>query len=140
MLTNINSNKDELLQLVLVGQPELRNLVRRRDLTQFAQRVASAFHIPAMDGKTVRGYIAHRLQVAGATTKIFEDPACDLVHTATGGVPRLVNQLCDLAMIYAMTENLQHVTAGMVQMVLDDDVFFGRGAYVLRNPINAPRS
>lgn len=135
MLTNINSNKDELLQLVLVGQPELRNLVRRRDLTQFAQRVSSAFHIPAMDRDTVRAYIGHRLKVAGAKTKIFEDSACNLIHSVTGGVPRLINQLCDLALIYAMTEGQQEVSVEVVQSVLDDDVFFGRGVYVLQNPI-----
>ncbi len=65
MFTNINAGKDELLQLVLVGQPELRDMVRRPDLTQFAQRVAASFHLPAMDAATVRHYISHRLKVAG---------------------------------------------------------------------------
>ena len=66
MFTNINSDKDELLQLVLVGQPELRDMVLRPDLTQFAQRVAASFHLTAMDAATVRDYIRHRLKVAGA--------------------------------------------------------------------------
>ncbi|MBC7737092.1 MAG: AAA family ATPase [Candidatus Saccharibacteria bacterium] len=124
MFTNINSNKDELLQLVLVGQPELRNMIRRPDLTQFAQRVSAAFHLAEMDETTVRGYIRHRLAVAGATHSIFSTPAADLVFANTGGVPRLVNQLCDLAMVYAYSKNITTVTRLTVQQVLDDGVFF----------------
>ncbi|WP_415184810.1 ExeA family protein [Phaeovulum sp.] len=132
MFTNINANSDELLQLVLVGQPELRDLVLRPDLTQFAQRVAAAFHLTAMDAPTVETYISHRLRVAGATTRIFGVKACALIHKATGGVPRLVNQLCDLSMVYAFTANRKRVTESLVQQVLDDGVFFASGATNLR--------
>lgn len=124
MFTNINSNKDELLQLVLVGQPELRDMVRRPDLRQFAQRVSSAFHLEAMDLRTVRSYISHRLKVAGATSEIFHLSARDLIFEATGGVPRLVNQLSDLSMVYAFTKENKTVTRLTVQQVLDDGVFF----------------
>jgi type II secretory pathway predicted ATPase ExeA len=124
MFTNINANKDELLQLVLVGQPELLGMIRRPDLRQFAQRVSSAFHLPAMDVRTVRDYISHRLKVAGATVEIFNQPARNLIHKATGGVPRLVNQLCDLAMVYAFSKGNKSVTRPTVQQVLDDGVFF----------------
>ena len=124
MFTNINSNKDELLQLVLVGQPELRNMIRRPDLTQFAQRVSAAFHLGEMDEATVRGYIRHRLAVAGASHSIFSNPAADLIFANTGGVPRLVNQLCDLAMVYAYSKNMPTVSRLTVQQVLDDGVFF----------------
>jgi type II secretory pathway predicted ATPase ExeA len=127
MFTNINTGKDELLQLVLVGQPELRDMVRRPDLTQFAQRVASSFHMTAMDAQTVRGYISHRLKVAGAETEIFSPAAKDLIHEATRGVPRLVNQLCDLSLVYAFTKEQQKVSRPTVQQVLDDGVFFGGG-------------
>ena len=124
MFTNINSNKDELLQLVLVGQPELRDLIRRPDLTQFAQRISAAFHMEPMDGPTARAYIRHRLAVAGAPDGIFSTSACDLVYDHTGGVPRLVNQLCDLALVYAFTKNVHHVNQITVQQVLNDGVFF----------------
>ncbi|PZR01024.1 MAG: ATPase [Cereibacter sphaeroides] len=125
LLTNINSNKDELLQLVLVGQPELRDLVQRPELRQFAQRVAASFHLTAMDGATVRSYIAHRLRVAGVRTSLFSEAAAELIHAATGGIPRRVNQLCDLAMVYAFTNNQQKVIRFTVQQVLDDGTFFG---------------
>lgn len=124
MFTNINANKDELIQLVLVGQPELRDLVRQPGLRQFAQRVSSAFHLSAMDRRTVRNYITHRLAVAGATSTVFHLSARDLIFEVTGGVPRLVNQLCDLSMVYAFTKGNKTVTRLTVQQVLDDGTFF----------------
>lgn len=124
MFTNINANKDELLQLVLVGQPELRDMIRQPNLRQFAQRVSSAFHLTAMDIRTVRAYISHRLKVAGAASEIFHLSARDLVFEASGGVPRLVNQLCDLAMVYAFTKGNKTITRLTVQQVLADGVFF----------------
>lgn len=129
MFTNINSGKDELLQLVLMGQPELRATVLRPDLTQFAQRVAASFHLPAMDAATVRAYVRHRLQVAGATWEIFSPSATELVHQATRGVPRLVNQLCDLCLVYAYARGHKRVPRSTVQQVLDDGVFFGGGSH-----------
>jgi type II secretory pathway predicted ATPase ExeA len=127
MFTNINANKDELLQLILVGQPELNDLVRRPDLTQFAQRVSSNFHLTAMNLEVLRSYVTHRLTVAGATHSIFALSATDLIYEATGGVPRLVNQLCDLSMVYAFSKDQQRVLRLTVQQVLDDGVFFAGG-------------
>lgn len=135
MFTNINANKDELLQLVLVGQPELRDLVRGPGMSQFAQRVVASFHLPAMDLRQVRDYIAHRLRVAGATRPIFSRAAADLIHEASSGVPRLVNQLGDLSMVYAFTKGQPRVSGPTVQKVLDDGVFFGGGA--VRSPTEA---
>jgi general secretion pathway protein A len=123
MFTNINSGKDELLQLVLVGQPELRDIVLRRDMRQFAQRVAANFHLPAMDLRTVRAYIDHRLRVAGLERRIFSDSAVELIFRMTGGVPRLVNRLCDLAMVYTFTKGNKLVSQSAVQQVLDDGAF-----------------
>lgn len=128
LLTNINSNKDELLQLVLVGQPELRKNVRHPELTQFAQRVAANFHLPALDQAAVAHYIHHRLDVAGAQNTIFTDDACYKVHSMTGGVPRLINQLCDLALLYAYTDEQYTVTGATVDQVSNDGVFFGGGS------------
>lgn len=127
MLTNINSGKDELLQLVLVGQPELRNLIHCPDLTQFAQRVAANFHLTAMKPETVHTYIAHRMRIAGARHDVFESAAIDIIHKATGGVPRLINQLCDLAMVYAYSTNQKTVSKLTVQQVLDEGAYFGGG-------------
>jgi general secretion pathway protein A len=127
MFTNINANKDELLQLVLVGQPELRDIVLRPDMTQFAQRISSNFHLHAMDAPTVRAYIEHRLKVSGAKYTLFSHSACDLIHQKTAGVPRLVNQLCDLSLVYAFSDGHKRVMETTVIRVLKDGVFFGGG-------------
>ncbi len=128
MLTNINANKDELLQLVLVGQPELRDIVRKPELTQFAQRVASNFHLPALDAEMVLDYVEHRLAIAGATEAIFTAGACNIICTVTKGVPRLINQLCDLSLLYAYTDDQLTVSEAIVDQVLKDGVFFAGGA------------
>ena len=128
MYTNINSGKDEILQLVLVGQPELRDVVGRPDLTQFAQRVGVSYHLPTLGPSEVAQYVSHRMAAAGGRPDTFDAEACALVHEHSGGVPRLVNQLCDLSLLYAYTEDLQAVTAETVRQVVADGVFFGGGA------------
>lgn len=120
MFSNINADKDELLQLVLVGQPELRELISQPRLVQFAQRVAAEYHLPGMTPDAVRDYIHHRLRVAGATREIFTPAACEGIHLASRGVPRLVNQICDYALVYAYTDGLDVVDAGVVEQVVLD--------------------
>jgi general secretion pathway protein A len=120
MFSNINADKDELLQLVLVGQPELRDLIAQPRLTQFAQRVAAEYHLPGMSADAVRDYVRHRLKVAGAAREIFTPAACECVHAASRGVPRLVNQICDYALVYAFTDGLEKVDAGVIQQVVLD--------------------
>lgn len=124
MLTNVNSNKDELLQLVLVGQPELREMISRPELRQFAQRVVANFHLPGMDRETVASYIAHRLKVAGGKGNEFTRQACDRVFEVSGGIPRLVNQICDFCLVYAATGEEQLVLSSIVDQVIADGVFF----------------
>jgi general secretion pathway protein A len=120
MFSNINADKDELLQLVLVGQPELRDLIAQPRLVQFAQRVAAEYHLPGMSADSVRDYINHRLRVAGAAREIFTPAACECVHIAARGVPRLVNQICDYALVYAFTDGLDVVDAGVIEQVVLD--------------------
>jgi type II secretory pathway predicted ATPase ExeA len=125
MLTNINANKDELIQLILVGQPELKGMVLNPNMRQLAQRVAASFHLQGMDAATVKAYIAHRLRVAGGTGTEFTPGACKAIFAATQGIPRLVNQLCEFSMLYAWSGESQKVRATTVANVLKDGVFFG---------------
>jgi general secretion pathway protein A len=134
MFTNINSGKDELLQLVLVGQPELRDIIAQPNMRQFAQRVASTYHLTAMDQRSVRAYVLHRMKVAGRQRKVFTTPAVNLIHEWTGGVPRLVNQLCDLSLVYAFSKGRQTVTVATVQQVLDDGMCFSMNSVARRDP------
>lgn len=124
MFTNINSGTDELLQVVLVGLPELREMVLRPALRAIAQRVTVAFHIPAMDAATTAAYVAHRLETVGGTAAIFDDGAIDLIFDHARGVPRLTNQLCDFAMVYAFSKGNPEVDRLTVQQVIRDGVFF----------------
>ena len=123
MFTNINSGKDELLQLILVGQPELRDIIERADMRQFAQRVAASFHLPALDQATMTDYVRHRLKVAGASERIFDKESLETIHSLTAGVPRLVNRLCDLALVYACAKERRSVTRVTLQQILDDGAF-----------------
>jgi type II secretory pathway predicted ATPase ExeA len=125
MLTNINSNKDVLVQLILVGQPELRAMVQTPEMRQLAQRVAASFHLGKMSDETVANYIRHRLRTAGGSGEEFTPEACAIVHSMTAGVPRLVNQLCDFAMLYAWSAEEKIVGAEIVEQVLEDEVYFG---------------
>lgn len=125
MLTNINAGREEVLQLLLVGQPELRDLIRQPGMAQFAQRVAASYHLPNLDSDSVAAYIATRLKAAGGKPGIFSRQAADLIHRATNGTPRLVNQLCDLAMTYAYADGEPMVRRDTVVRVLRDGVFFG---------------
>ncbi|MEL6952867.1 MAG: AAA family ATPase [Pseudomonadota bacterium] len=122
MLTNINSNKDELLQLILVGQPELRDMITRHELRQFAQRVSASYHIPDLDLEATEGYVRHRLKHAGGTGDEFTSEAIEMIYWQSGGVPRLVNKLADFAMVYAVTADKPVVDAAAVQEVLSDDI------------------
>ena len=125
MLTNINSNKDVLLQLILVGQPELQDMIRNPSMQQLAQRVAASYHIETMNAETVAQYISHRLATAGGSGQEFTPEACELISEETGGVPRLVNKLCELALLYAWSGESRVVDEPLVRNVIDDGVFFG---------------
>ena len=123
MLTNINANKDELLQLILVGQPELREKVAKPELRQFAQRISATYHIPAMDTATVSGYVKHRLAHVGGKGTEFSDEAIEEIARASSGVPRLVNKLCDLGLVYAAAEKSSMVTKSIIDEVVNDGIF-----------------
>ena len=124
MLTNVNSNKDELLQLVLVGQPELRDLIARPEMRQFAQRVTANYHLKSMDRETTSEYISHRLKIAGGTGEEFTEEARARIYDFTEGVPRLVNQLADFCMVYAMADEDRLILTSTVDQVLGDGVFY----------------
>jgi hypothetical protein len=114
MLSNINADKDQVLQVVLVGQQQLRDTLRRPDLVQFAQRIAVDYHLTALTAEDTQAYIRHRLSIAGGDPDLFTDEACDAVHHYSSGVPRLVNLLCDLALVYGYAEQRKQIDADLV--------------------------
>ena len=123
MMTNINSGKDELLQLILVGQPELRDIISSYDMRQFAQRIMASFHLTNMDPQTTENYIRHRLVHAGGTGEEFTRGAIALIHKYSEGVPRLVNKYADFSMVYAASADLARVDEMTVCEVISDGLF-----------------
>lgn len=125
MMSNINVNDREVLQIILVGQPELKALLSRPEMVQFSQRVSSDFHLSLLGRDDVPAYIDHRLNVAGATRLLFSDEACELIYCATHGTPRLINVLCDTALMYGFATEAEGITSNIVQAVLDDKRKYG---------------
>jgi len=120
LLSNINSEQDLVLQILLVGQPELRATLAKSSMRQIAQRVAADCDLRPLDEAETAGYIAHRLAVAGGRPGLIAPAAIDLVYKCTMGVPRLINQLCDYALVYAFADGLSSVDAEVVRQVLGD--------------------
>lgn len=138
MFTNINSNKDELLQLVLVGQPELREIIASPTLVQFAQRVTASYHLRELDAKATKAYIRHRLKHVGGSGDEFSSFAITQIFEETGGVPRLINKLCDLALVYAAVASRTVVGIDLIRELVADGLFIKphtRDVYVLQNPL-----
>lgn len=111
MLSNIETHKEKVLRIILAGQPELREKLDSPKLKQLAQRVRLRFHLGALDRQDTGSYISHRLKVAGATSpKLIAADTLDVIYRYSGGVPRLINTLCDTAMLCAFADNKQTVT------------------------------
>jgi general secretion pathway protein A len=120
VLSNLNSGKALLLQTILVGQPELRTTLRSRRMKQFAQRIAMDYHITPLCLADTHEYIRHRLKVAGGNPDLFSPAARALVHKSSDGVPRLINQVCDTALVYGFGEQSQLIGKEIIGQVLVD--------------------
>ena len=114
MLSNINIGQRHILQMILVGQPQLRTKLQDASLEQFAQRIALCYHLEPLSREETGNYIRHRLQKAGATRELFTADAIDLIHRKTGGIPRLINIVSDLSLLFAYTEEKETVSAAAV--------------------------
>ena len=120
VLTNLNAGRTLLLQAILIGQPELRETLRLQSLRQFAQRIAIDHHIEALQPEETQRYVAHRLGVAGGDPAIFSTEALELIHESTGGVPRLVNIVCDTALVYGFADQRAHIGLEIIEQVVQD--------------------
>ncbi len=120
MLSNVNADKDQVIQLILVGQPELRAVIARPELTQFSQRVAVDYTLAPLSVEQTRSYITHRVSVAGGPGSLFDPDACDMIYHAARGVPRLINVLCDTALVYGYADGAKKITAEIAREVIED--------------------
>ena len=115
LLTNLETAKQKLLQIILIAQPELRDLLSQTNLRQLAQRVTGRYHLEPLSRDEAARYIDHRLKVAGALTEIFDAGAKREVYRLSGGIPRLMNVICDRALLGAYSREVRKVNKWMVR-------------------------
>ncbi len=115
LLTNLETPTQKLLQIILIGQPELRDLLDRTELRQLAQRITGRYHLEPLSREETKGYVRHRLKVAGAAGEIFPPSALTEVHRLAGGIPRVINVTCDRALLGGYTRETRRVTAALVR-------------------------
>jgi general secretion pathway protein A len=125
MLLNINADKDQFIQIILVGQPQLKDILRSPQLIQFAQRVSSDYHLRPLKSQEVAKYIDHRLAAVGARYRLFSDEACELIADASRGIPRTINIICDTALVYGFASDCQQIGPQLITQVLYDKMEFG---------------
>ncbi|MEA3386553.1 MAG: AAA family ATPase [Thermodesulfobacteriota bacterium] len=121
LLSNLQTAKDYLLQIVLVGQPELRHKLSHPRMVQLAQRIAVHYHLAPLTGQETELYIQHRLEVAsgeGDTQNLFTEEAREVIFQHTQGTPRLINLLCDACLVYAYADEVSIITGAMVEDVV----------------------
>ena len=115
LLTNLETSKEKLLQILLVGQPELEGLLAQRDLRQLASRVTARYNLSTLSSQETAEYVTHRLRVAGAHAPLFTRAALRAVHRLAHGTPRSINVVCDRALLGAYALSRVQVNAAMVQ-------------------------
>ncbi len=145
MLTNINVDKAVVLQLILVGQPELIELLRKKELRQFAQRVSADYLLQPLTFKETEKYIRHRIQVAGGDKDLFAQTAYATVFYHSAGIPRIINTICDMALVYGFADEAPRIRKEIILdairdrkvggLVIRDDQNFNQDAEDLRQQI-----
>jgi general secretion pathway protein A len=115
LLTNLETNTQKLLQIILIGQPELRELLARNELRQLAQRITGRYHLSPLSGEETTAYIRHRMRVAGATADVFNRFALEEIFRLSGGVPRVINVICDRALLGGYSQDRHRITGPLVR-------------------------
>lgn len=115
LLTNLETNTKKLLQVILIGQPELQALLKRQELRQLAQRITARYHLLPLNQSQVSAYINHRLQVAGCQRALFTKTAVKRIHQISQGIPRVINLLCDRALMGAYVKHQDRVDLKVVE-------------------------
>jgi len=125
LLSNINAGKDQLLQLILVGQPQLKDLLNQPELLQLAQRVGADFHLTPLSRQEVQAYVETRLAIAACNRRIFTERAIDLIAEQSNGVPRVINIIADTALVYAFSAEDLVVGVETIRNVIRDKMEYG---------------
>jgi general secretion pathway protein A len=120
LLTNLETSKQKLLQIILIGQPELRELLDRPEMRQIAQRITGRYHLEPLRKDDTRAYVSHRLRVAGAQSDIFTKRAIDALYKHARGIPRLINVIADRALLAGYTKDQRSVDVKLVAAAADE--------------------
>ncbi len=121
MVSNLEAEKHHLIQIILVGQPELKYSLQRKDLRQFVQRVTVHCHLGGLNKEEAAQYIQYRLKVAGAENSIiFDEEAIEYIHRYSNGIPRLINVLCDTALVYGFADSLELIGKKVIEDVIKE--------------------
>jgi len=121
MLSNLEAEKHHLIQMILVGQPELKYKLQRKDMQQFAQRVTVHCHLDGLSQDEVGEYIRHRLKIGEAENlDLFDNEAIDAIYENSGGIPRLINILCDTALVYGFADGLKVIDKSVLENVIEE--------------------
>lgn len=120
LLTNLETNERKLLQIILLGQPELLDMLEDRSLRQFSQRITARFHLDALDAGETEAYIVHRLAIAHGEPDLFTQSAVKKVYRISTGIPRVINLICDRALLGAYAEHKRQVTPGIISRAADE--------------------
>ncbi len=125
MLSNLQSDEQGLLQIMLVGQPELVAKLKKPSMRQFAQRIAASYHLTGLNLEETGAYISHRLGKAGGRTDLFTPAAVELIHQLSGGIPRSINLLCQAALVYGFAEESQMISQDILRQIMKDNLGVG---------------
>jgi general secretion pathway protein A len=122
LISNLETEREKLIQIVLVGQPELRVLLAREDLRQLSQRITVRYHLERMDEGDIHAYIRHRIRIAaeGREPVSFSNPAVKKICGYSKGLPRLINSVCDRALLLAYTKDAREISGAMVAAAISD--------------------
>jgi len=120
MLSNVNAQSEYLLHLIIVGQPELRATLQRPELRQLTQRVSVFYHIGRISLVEARAYVSHRLEVVNGDPELFQPDAVNYIWAESRGIPRLINTLCDLSMVYGYSAGSKTISTDIVKEVIAD--------------------
>ena len=120
MLSNLQTDDQMLLQIILVGQPELKKRLQSKSLTQLSQRIAVNYHLGPLENDEIRAYIAFRLEKAGGALEVFEDDTFELIYQGSGGIPRIINSICETALVYGYAESLKRINLEILSQVIAD--------------------
>lgn len=128
-LLNINADKFKFLQIMLIGQPELKSMLTQLEIAQFNKRIAVNFHITPLEAKDVQKYIHHRLKVAGRQSPLFTDGACSEIAKLSKGIPRRINVLCNALLLHGFNADAEEIDVDLIDEVLREKAEFGALSY-----------